>query len=341
MKNRLLRLISSPIFFLQIALLAQNPQVFTSDIPLEMALQFARKELLEQTNDSTYMPTTLEVFSGDESYVIQAEIRSRGDFRKKNCFYVPLKFKLEATQTSGTPLAGISKFKLVLPCNLEPDNDNALMKEYLAYKIYEQLMPYHFRTKLIDVQWKDTSRKRARIYQAKAIILEDIDDVALRYGSKEIKRMIPPQQQDDTTSVGLAYFEYLIANTDFSTRGRHNIKLIFKQGRILPIPYDFDLSGLVNASYAEVSGTSNLSKRIDEVTQRAYKGFIRDEAVMRAMRGYYLEQKDLVLSVISAHKGLFKDRGTTRKMVQFITDFYKVLEDDKKFERQILNHARK
>lgn len=341
MKNGLLGIISSPIFFVHIALLAQNPQFFTSEIPLEMTLQFPRKGLLEQTNDSTYLPTTLQLFYGDTLHTIQALIRSRGDFRRKNCFFTPLKLKFDAAQTSGTPIEGISKIKVVLPCKKEAGKDDLLIREYLAYKIYEGLMPYHFRTKLIDVQWKDTSRKRGSVYAAKAIMLEDIDETAMRYESKEIKRMIPPQQQDDSTSVGLAYFEFLIANTDYSTRGRHNVKLIFKDGRIFPIPYDFDLSGLVNASYAEVSGMRNLSKRIDDVTQRAYKGYLRDHAVMYAMRQHYLEQKDQVLSVIRAHEGLFKDNGTTRTILQFVSDFYEVLEDDKKFERQILNNARK
>ena len=341
MKNRLINLISSPVFLLHIVVAAQNPQIFTSDIPLEVTLNFDRKELLERTNDSTYMPTTVELYSGDETYTIQAHIRSRGDYRKKNCFYIPLKLKFEAARTKGTPLEGVSKFKLVLPCMLEEGNDDALIKEYMAYKIYERLMPYHFRTKLIDVRWKDTGRRRSRDYQVKAFMLEDIDETARRYHSKEIKRMIPPQQQDDTTAVGLAYFEFLIANTDFSMRGRHNIKLLFKEGRILPIPFDFDLSGMVNASYAEVSGIRNISKRIDDVTQRAYKGYLRDEGVMQAMRQYFLEQKDDVLSVIMAHEGLFRDTRTTGTMIQFVTDFYKILENDKKFERQILNHARK
>jgi hypothetical protein len=45
----------------------------------------------------------------------------------------------------------------------------------------------------------------------------------------------------------------MIGNNDFSTYAPHNEKLMEVDGKIVPIPYDFDLSGLVNASYAVVS----------------------------------------------------------------------------------------
>ncbi len=45
----------------------------------------------------------------------------------------------------------------------------------------------------------------------------------------------------------------MIGNTDYSSAYRHNEKLLFVDGNIMPIPYDFDMSGLVDASYAVVS----------------------------------------------------------------------------------------
>ena len=46
-------------------------------------------------------------------------------------------------------------------------------------------------------------------------------------------------------------FEYMIGNTDWSTYALHNMELVRKEdGDHLPIPYDFDFSGLVNTIYA-------------------------------------------------------------------------------------------
>ena len=58
-------------------------------------------------------------------------------------------------------------------------------------------------------------------------------------------------QRPAASSLRLDFFQYMIANTDFSTQFLHNIKAIqTKNGRFIPIAYDFDMSGVVNAPYA-------------------------------------------------------------------------------------------
>ena len=319
---------------------SQDIAVFDEEIPLKIHLEFGRKALLEITNDSTYMPTVVRVVSDSTEFIFEGQIRSRGNFRKKNCFYIPLKVKLPSDTTIDTPLEGLNKFKLVLPCLVEKGNDDATVKEFIAYKIYERLMPYYFKTRLADIQWTDTDGNRSRTYEVRGFLLEDVDALALRYDAQEVKRRIPALQQCDSTSVGVAYFNYLIANTDFSTRMRHNIKLLFKDGRVLPIPFDFDLSGLVNASYAEVSGGQYLSKRIYEVTQRAYKGYLRDEETMQHTRQHFLERKEDVMSTVTYYEKYLENSRAGKTMRVFLSEFYKIYEDDKRFERLILRHAR-
>lgn len=321
-------------------LAGQGSTLFEEETPLEIQLEFSRKALLETTNDSTYMPSVVRVLTDSTEFTFEGEIRSRGNFRKKNCFYIPLKIKLDPESTIGTPLEGISKLKLVFPCKLEKGNDDATVKEFIAYKIYEELMPYYFRTRLADIQWTNTEGKRSRLFSVRGFVLEDIDDVELRYDAQEIKRRIPALKQCDSTSVGVAYFQYLIANTDFSTRMRHNIKLVFKDGRIVPIPFDFDLSGLVNASYAEVSGGQYLSKRISEVTQRAFKGYLRDEETMQHTRRHFLAHKEEVMATITNYEKYLENTRAAKTMKVFLSEFYKIFEDDKRFERLILRHAR-
>ena len=340
MKKWILSLFSFPIWFLCTALSAQSTTVFDSQTPITLQLEFGRKTLLERTNDSTYMPTKIRVVSDGIPYTLEGQIRSRGNFRKKNCFYIPLKIKLDPEAGKGTPLEGLSKFKVVLPCKIEKGNNDATVKEFIAYKIYEQLMPIHFKTRLLNIQWTDTDGNRPKIFPVKGFLLEDIDALALRYGTPEIKRRIPALQQDDSTSVGVAYFEYLIANTDFSTRFRHNIKLVFKEGRIIPIPFDFDLSGLVNASYAEVTNAQFLSKRIYEVTFRAYKGYLRNEEIMQHSRLHFLERKEAVMATINEYEKYLENSRSGKVMRVFLSEFYRIFEDDKRFERLILRHAR-
>lgn len=340
MHIRILMFFLSILFLLPLVSAGQMNPVFEEEDPFELQLEFGRKTLLEQTNDSTYMPTVIRVVKDGNGYTLNAQIRARGSFRKKNCFYIPLKLKIDPVESAGTPLEGMGKFKVVLPCKIEKDNDDALVKEFIAYKIYEELVPYHFKTRLLNIRWRETGGKRPRIFQVKGFLLEDIDSLAQRYNSYEVKRRIPAMQQDDSTSVGVAYFEYLIANTDYSTRMLHNIKLIFKDGRIIPIPFDFDLSGLVNASYAEVSGAQYLSKQIYEVTARAYKGYLRDEAIMQYTRLHFLDRKETVMETVRAYEKHLDNPRSGKAMQVFLSEFYKIFENDKRYERLILRHAR-
>ena len=338
--KRIFVLLSLLFFLFSATLKGQETAVFKDDYPLEIQLEYGRKALLEKTNDSTYMPTLIRVISEGTSYTIAGQIRARGSFRKENCFYTPIKIKVDPESAAGTPLEGVNKFKVVLPCKIEKGNDDATVKEFIAYKIYEQLMPYHFKTRLLDIQWMDTDGRRPKPYAVKGFLLEDIDELAVRYEANEIKRRIPALQQCDTTSVGVAYFEYLIANTDFSSRMRHNIKLIFKDGHVIPVPFDFDLSGLVNASYAQVSGAQYLSKQINEVTSRAYKGYLRDEEIMQYKRFYFVNRKDAVMGTVTAYEKYLENSRSGKAMQVFLSQFYKIFEDDKRFERLILRHAR-
>ena len=68
----------------------------------------------------------------------------------------------------------------------------------------------------------------------------------------------------------MAVFEYMIGNTDMSIMNVHNVTHRRDAGgRAVPVPYDFDYSGLVNTVY------SHVDKRvlpIQNVRQRLYRG---------------------------------------------------------------------
>ena len=83
-------------------------------------------------------------------------------------------------------------------------------------------------------------------------------------------------------------FQYLIGNTDWSfvladgdDACCHNGDLIEIGGEIYYVPYDFDLSGLVNAPYAKPARELN----IPSVRMRRYRGFCEErETVLEALR---------------------------------------------------------
>lgn len=85
-----------------------------------------------------------------------------------------------------------------------------------------------------------------------------------------MSRKVKPLQQDDLASLQNALFQYMIGNTDFSTGGQHNEKLLYTEAKYVSLPYDFDMSGLVNTSFATISGMENIDGNIDQGAQLVY-----------------------------------------------------------------------
>jgi hypothetical protein len=84
------------------------------------------------------------------------------------------------------------------------------------------------------------------------MFLEDDGDVARRAEARSVD--LPRVYFKDVEPEALTtmvLFEYMIGNAEVSILRLHNVKLMVNQARtIVPVPYDFDFSGLVDAPYA-------------------------------------------------------------------------------------------
>ena len=149
-----------------------------------------------------------------------------------------------------------------------------------------------------------------------------------------------PNGQDPASAVRNALFQYMIGNTDYSIVYRHNEKLFYFDDKIVPIPYDFDMSGLVNASYAVVSAIKNKTLPISDVTTRLYRGFDRDEAIVQEIREEYIAKENEVYSMVDYYQPYFKDPKEFKELRNYLDGFYKTIKDDKKFENSILKKTR-
>jgi len=315
--------------------------LFGSETPLVLQLRYSNKDVKRETNDSTYLQSMIWFKEAGNSWdSLPVNLRARGNFRRDKCYFAPLKLKLKKTHTKGTLFQGSEKIKMVLPCLLDRNSGDYVLKEYLAYKLYECVGSYHFKTRLTHIELLEERGKRMVEHNLLGFMIEDMDQVAERYDGKEIKRIIHPLQHDAITSIQNAFFEYMIANTDYSTKQQHNQKILFAEKRIIPIPYDFDMCGLVNAPYAEVTNIQNLSGSISQVTDRIYKGYEREEEQLYEVRKLFLGKKEEMLEEVAAAKDLFQDQGQYRQTDAFINAFFDILEDDKKFRRNIIGRQR-
>ena len=190
--------------------------------------------------------------------------------------------------------------KLVLPCRNSDEGEDYITKEYLAYKLYEVITPYHFKTRMLHIDYADVKKRKDKIYELRGFLIEDISKEAKRNDGKRLKNKVHPLEQDAFAAIQNDFFQFLIGNTDFSSTNQHNEKLIYLKGNdaIIPIPYNFDMSGLVDASYAVVSQVQGEVLDITSVRQRLYRGVMRDPNIYEEVRQHYLSKRKTALRLL-------------------------------------------
>ncbi len=319
---------------------AQKPlksdELFADQAPLNIKLSYSNKEVNSKTNDSTFIDTTLEFLHNEKWTAMEVQLRARGNFRRAECYFPPIKMKIKKDQREGTLFDGNKSLKLVLPCKLESENNDNILQEYIAYKIYEKISPFHFKTRRVDIDFNEQKGKKIKNFQLKGFLIEDDKQVAKRHEGKVFERFVHPMGMQHLTSVQNAFFQFLLGNTDFSVAYQHNGKLLFVDKEIIPLPYDFDMTGWVDPSYATVNTTLG----INSVQERVYRGFKRDQKYFDEVRAQFIDKKEELTQMVSSFESEFSNPKEFENMIDFMKDFYEILEDDAVFEKTIVAKAR-
>lgn len=189
------------------------------------------------------------------------KVSLRGKTRRNFCDFPPLKLDLGKGFLKAEGLKTFDKYKLVTHCI---DDSELVLKEFLAYKLYNQLTDYSFRVRLVELTYVDIGGELETIEQY-GILLENYQEMAERLEAQKMPNQLPKNTRIPNEDYQrLAMFQYMIGNTDWNLYKQHNIKWLRLDDSAIPVPYDFDFSGLVNAPYA----TPHPSLPIDSVRER-------------------------------------------------------------------------
>lgn len=257
-----------------------------------------------------------------EKLNIEMELKTRGNFRRNpdNCSFPPIRLDFDG-ERSKTIFQGQGKVKLVTHCLDKYKHEN-VQKEYLVYKLYNLLTPYSFQVRLCRIKYRQSwSLKSQKNF---AFIIEDNDDMADRFGGKELDEDDDYMPIDSLALAHLALFSYMIGNTDWAVKPLKNMEIlkISSQNEVIPVPYDFDLSAFVNAPYAPDALFIDSAR----FHQRKYKGPEFRKSIVEKVTDNFLESRQNMFSLIRQFNYLSKNEKN--RLVSYLKEFYREIKEN-------------
>ncbi len=250
------------------------------------------------------------------------EVTLRGNYRRMRCTGMPpmkLNFKKKKLEEAG--LAKFDDMKLVTQCMEGDENSKAaVLKEYLAYKIYNEVTPESFKVQLLKITYKDTNSGKK--FNQWGFLIEDTAEMRNRLGVEKAaqKRSLKKEAFNQAAFYKTTVFQYMIGNSDWDIAACRNVKMVTKDGKVLVIPYDFDFSGLVDASYA----MPNANYAMSSIQDRIYIGFEGDLAGLDTTLDFYKTKQSGIKELVKNFKLLrMVDR---RKMINYLNSFYETID---------------
>jgi hypothetical protein len=321
--------------------LAAHAQLFEEAEPLAVTLAFDFDSLCRAGAEvgCPDSPGTLTYRDGaGGARAMPVWIRARGRWRnvRANCAMPPLSVIFDLGATAGTLFAGETMLPLTTHCNERPPlQEQYVLKELVAYHIYNELTDRSMRVRLARVRYEHTGR-RPRAVERYAFFTEHFDSVAKRTGAQFFPtENFDPSTADAAQLATLELFEFMIGNTDWSLLRGHNVAHFrAADGSVFAVPYDFDFSGIVNASYA----TPPPMLRIDRVTQRVYRGLCHPGLDWDALFRGFEAKREAIVALIERAPAL---TDAQRAQVQsYVRSFFETIGSPEERQDDIVEECR-
>ena len=300
-------------------------RLFDDEKILEISLRFDLTTYFRTKPRDSYLGANITIhLDPKDSISRDIRLKTRGIFRNRYCTFAPIELNIKKAKFGYSDLNKISKLKLVPQCSAGKEKEDYVLREYLAYKLFNVLTDTSFRVRLLSINYIDTQKKRKPLRQY-GFFIEPLEMVASRTHCIQVKsRTI--NQKDIVARImdRVALFNYMIGNYDWSVPGQHNIAVIKSlnfepNGLGIAIPHDFDWTGLVNPTYAvptEEIGTEN-------VRERLFEGVCRSKEVYNKELSLFLEKKDEFYRVINEFPYL--NERVKKDITGYLDGFFKQL----------------
>ena len=286
---------------------------------LEVDLELDMEEVFGNRRNQNKHKAVLSF--NDENNVAQTwniKVALRGKFRRTRCDNLaPLKLHFDKDDLFDAGLAKYNDLKLVNQCmDDSKDLKQLLVREYLAYKLYNQITEESFRVQFLKINYIDKQTGNSRVQYG--FVIEDTAQLRARINVLKIEKQFNTKHErfDEDQVKLMSVFQYMIGNPDWSIDRNHNVKVFLQEDKLIAIPYDFDFSGIVDAPYVLL----NVELGIATQKERVYLGFESHVEDLTKEVDIFSDKKSLLIRTIKDCDTL-KGRNR-REMIKFINSFF-------------------
>ena len=334
--------LAAAAFFTPSAAQAQAPApLFASDQPIHISISAPISTLLRNRALGTTVSGTL-VDPAGQSLPVSLSIRSTTRRNADVCDFPPLRVSFAGRAAPTSLFAGQNRLKLVTHCGNGAGAQQYVLLEYAAYRMLNQLTPRSFRVRLANIDYRDSSGRP--IVTRYGFFIEPLKDLARRNGTRPLQTqaMIPIQDLSPADSARYALFQHMIANHDWSMRAPsvgkdccHNAEMLgtLTPGGAIPVPYDFDYSGMVGAPYA----VPPEQMRLSSVKQRFFRGYCVHSPQILAAAQQFRAQRPQMLGVLAQTPGL--EPRTVQRATSFLNGFFNDIATDQDVSTKVLKRC--
>jgi hypothetical protein len=300
-------------------------RLFEDEKPINVTLRFDLSTYFRSKPQKDYLKANFTVhLNGSDSVSRDIRLKTRGVFRNQYCMFAPIELNIKKAHFGYSDLDRISKLKMVPQCSSGKDKEDYILREYLAYKLFNVMTDTSFRVRLVNIDYVDSEKKRKPVKQL-AFFIEPVEILTARTNCIPLKAMALTQKSIVPGIMDrLAIFNYMIGNYDWSVPGQHNVAIVKslrldQSGLGIVIPHDFDWTGLVNASYAipaENVGTQNVRERI-------FLGVCRKKEVYNSELDLFQSKKAEFYRVINDFP--YINQKVKKDLINYLDEFFNQL----------------
>ena len=288
--------------------------------------------------DGNHYQSAVLSCENDKVSIIKGEIsvRPRGITRKSKCSFPPLMLKADSLQEANLNLGPSKNVKLVTYCKDSLGYPSWIIKEYLVYKVYNEFSPHSFNVKLAEIRIVDNKGTFPTIEQS-GFIIEPLDELASRVNCRVIEDSESIQRVHREKYKTLTMFQYMVGNTDWNFTKRHNVRLLEcdPQHGPIPVPYDFDFSGIVNANYAKPHPMLPINSVRDRLFQ--WRGSEDEDFSEIAM--VFNNKKGVTEDIFNAPE--LSKKYNIAEVENYLNEFYQNIDNPEFIKKEILKARNK